>query len=753
MRSTLALLAGLALATSWSPTARAAPDAAFAPGTFFTVDVLNRLERFQTATPGQRLGSVAISGLAPGEDILGIDFRPATGQLYGLGSTSRLYRINAFTGVATPVGPAFTPALDGTAFGFDFNPTVDRIRVVSNNEQNLRLHPDTGQVVLADGVINPAGNLVGSAYTNNFAGATSTTLYGLDSGSGQLVIQSPPNAGVVTPVGALGVAFDGTTGFDIAAGSGVAYAALFTGSLPSSLYTINLGTGAATAVGAIGSSNAPRGMALFTSPETVYGVSTSNTLVRFSSHAPGTLLGSRAISGLQLGENLLAIDFRPATGELYGLGSSSRLYRIDTASGAATPVGAGPFTPALSGTDFGFDFNPTVDRIRVVSDAEQNLRLHPDTGAVVFTDTNLTPAGNVVAAAYINNFAGATSTTLFDIDSVTDLLLTQNPPNNGTLNAVGPLGVDAGGLTGFDIAPGGTAFVSITPQGGAATNFYTLNLATGAASLIGPIGGSEPIRDTAIQLGTEVAYGVTQLAGPAFNLIRFNPATPGVIVSTVAITGLQAGEAILGIDFRPATGELFALGSSSRLYTVNLASGAATAVGGGPFTPTLSGTNFGFDFNPTVDRIRVVSDAEQNLRLNPHTGTVAAVDTALAPAGNVVAAAYVNNFAFSPTTTLFDIDWTAASLLVQNPPNNGTLVPVGNLGIAISNASVGFDVASVGGQAYASAYTGGASPGLYRVDLVTGAATLIGNVNTADTLVDFSLQITPSLALFANGFE
>src|SRR4030095_15839230 len=112
----------------------------------------------------------------------------------------------------------------------------------------------------------------------------------------------------------------------------------------------------------------------------------------------------------QGGENVLGIDFRPATGELYGLGSTSRLYRIDIANGAAVQVGAGPFSPLLSGTDFGFDFNPQSDRIRVVSDAEQNLRLNPDTLAT-FVDAALNPAGNVVAAAYTNNFAGAVSTT------------------------------------------------------------------------------------------------------------------------------------------------------------------------------------------------------------------------------------------------------------------------------------------------------------------------------------------------------
>ena len=152
---------------------------------------------------------------------------------------------------------------------------------------------------------------------------------------------------------------------------------------------------------------------------TLYGVSTANQLVRFDSATPGTVTTVGTISGLQAGENVLAIDFRPANGQLYGLGSSSRLYTINTVNAAGMAVGAaGAFT--LTGTDFGFDFNPTVDRIRVVSNTGQNLRLNPDTGAIAATDTPLNPGTPTVsAAAYTNNFSGATTTTLYVIDSGT----------------------------------------------------------------------------------------------------------------------------------------------------------------------------------------------------------------------------------------------------------------------------------------------------------------------------------------------
>jgi len=246
-------------------------------------------------------------------------------------------------------------------------------------------------------------------------------------------------------------------------------------------------------------------------PATVYALTTANNLLTFSSAAPSIILSTIAISGLQVGENLLGIDVRPATGQLYGLGSTSRVYMIDPTSGVATQVGVSPFAAALIGTNFGVDFNPTVDRIRVVSDADQNLRLNPNNAALSGTDTALTYAvgdaneganPNSVGLAYTNNFAGAAAMTLYGIDSNLDILEIQNPPNNGTLTTIGPLGADSSGAVGFDVARNGTALATLTV--GNVAQLYRINLVTGSASLIGPIGGANQIRDIAIAPTTTV---------------------------------------------------------------------------------------------------------------------------------------------------------------------------------------------------------------------------------------------------------
>jgi hypothetical protein len=219
-------------------------------------------------------------------------------------------------------------------------------------------------------------------------------------------------------------------------------------------------------------------------------------LVRFDSASPNATFGTVAVSGLQSGERLLGIDFRPATGQLFGLGSSSRLYTLDVVSGVATQVGTGQFSTLLSANTYGFDFNPTVDRIRVVGSNGQNLRLNPITGGIAAVDTNAAYAAGdvnagvspmVVGSAYTNNVNGATSTTLYNIDLATGALVTQVPPNNGTLNTVGAIGVSFDADSGFDISSQtGVAFASL--NAGGFTRLYTINLATGAATLVGTVG-------------------------------------------------------------------------------------------------------------------------------------------------------------------------------------------------------------------------------------------------------------------------
>jgi hypothetical protein len=485
--------------------------------------------------------------------------------------------------------------------------------------------------------------------------------------------------------------------------------------------------------------------------ETIYALSSNNTLLSFNSDVPGTILSSASISGLQAGESLLGIDYRPAIREIWGITNQNRLYVIDSSSGLARLTAT--LNTTVNGTAFGVDFNPVPDRMRVTSDADQNLRINVETGATTIDgtlsfntgDTNAAANPNIVASAYTNNFAGATTTTLYGIDSNLDILAIQNPPNDGRLTTVGALGVDTTDQVGFDIAANSfRAFASLTPTGSSASNLYSINLATGAATLVGAIGSGQIIRD--ITVSPRRATPVTVYAITSNNrLITFDLSDPGTITSFTRIRGLQRGESILAIDFRPANGRLYALGSSGTIYTIRINNGGAVPRPTAPFSAALNGQQFGFDFNPTVDRIRLVSDATQNLRLNPDSGEVAATDGAIAYASGgatprLVGSAYTNNFAGATTTTLYGIDSTADALVIQNPPNNGTLNTVGSLGVDTGDF-VGFDILACENVGYAALTPGGAtSSNFYRINLATGAATLIGTINIGDTIRGIALQ-------------
>ena len=219
-------------------------------------------------------------------------------------------------------------------------------------------------------------------------------------------------------------------------------------------------------------------------------------------------------------------------------------------------------------------------------------------------------------------------------------------------------------------------------------------------------------------------------------------------------------------------GGLAAVPASSTLYRLETPTGngsiAATAVG--PISPMLSGNTFGVDFNPAADRLRIVSDTGQNLRINPNDPTLtttpdgnlnyASTDANATVVPAVSGAGYTNSTSATPTATvLYDIETNRDVLVRQAPPNDGTLNTVGSLGLGNVNANTGLDIAASGNAAFALLSTTGTAatataPAVadtpnrfYRVDLATGAATALTDGSTANpdpatTLEDFALVST-----------
>jgi Domain of unknown function (DUF4394) len=225
-----------------------------------------------------------------------------------------------------------------------------------------------------------------------------------------------------------------------------------------------LTTAVATAVAA-GALAAPASAA-----ESLYATTEAGELINFSSDEPRKILSTHEITGLEPYDFIFGLDFRPADGRLYGLGRHGRIYTIDPATGAASAVARETFDPQLNGKSFGFDFNPVVDRIRLVSDLDQNLRLNPNDGKVAAVDKKLAyEVGtstqhflnpDVVASAYTNSVAGATTTQLYGLDTYDGWVVIQDPPNEGTIKRVGRFGTPIGTDASFDIAQDGTAYAA-----------------------------------------------------------------------------------------------------------------------------------------------------------------------------------------------------------------------------------------------------------------------------------------------------
>jgi hypothetical protein len=566
----LAAAAGLGVAGTPAP-ARAE--------TAYALTTANQLIVFDTAIPTWILDFKPLTGLAPGETMVGIDFRPLNGQLYGIGLTGRLYRINHVTGASVVVGNGPWTPLISTYYGVDFDPVADRLRGIGELLDNVSFDPDTGTQT-KDGPVGPgAWQLYEIAYSNNYTGASQTTLYGIDGYSNdKLTKEDPYNSGALVGINTFGFDVEGDmAGFDIGANDDTGWAVMRVGGVQS-LYVIHLAGGNASPLAVVGGGFTIRGLALLSRPVPLWSFDPALTrLVRYYSSEPSTLLASVPVTGLQAGEKLVALDFRPATGQLYGVGSTNRLYVVDTTSGAATPIGPGPFQPLLDGS-VGMDFDPVADTIRIITSTAQNLRINPDT-ATVTIDTPLGPATSMVGLAYSNNVAGAATTTayttrpsLFGSDFFMLGGLDGDPsPSGGVLTFVGSSG---GGVLhefriGYDVSGAdGVAFGAIetfslnviTPQNGAARSAGGFPVADMEGLAVEPPGRLQlaATEISVIETGPQAIVTVNRVGGHA-----------GPISIDYTTNGVTANGAT---DFTSASGTLVFLdGEMSKQIVIPIA--------------------------------------------------------------------------------------------------------------------------------------------------------------------------------------
>jgi len=197
---------------------------------------------FHTVT---ETGVIPIAGLRSGETFRAIDMNPKTKILYGLSSLSVIYKISTFDGSLRPLGPAFTPAASGDLIGFDVDPNLNLIRVMTSSFQNLKISLTTGQVIGSDSYFHvPSAAINGIAYgpvatlggggtgtgggglgggTGTGTGGSSANkapLYAINLGDQSLYKQVPSGTGIPTLVGGTGWEWKAEGGFDIGGNNG-----------------------------------------------------------------------------------------------------------------------------------------------------------------------------------------------------------------------------------------------------------------------------------------------------------------------------------------------------------------------------------------------------------------------------------------------------------------------------------------------------------------------------------------------------
>ncbi len=272
-------------------------------------------------------------------------------------------------------------------------------------------------------------------------------------------------------------------------------------------------------------------------PERIYAVDEVGNLIRFDSVTPGVIESSVPLTGLELDSyrGLAALDFRPATGRLYALvdqvsgigipppgAEHCDLYWIEPETGASFLVG---MDDALTEpwVRKGFDFSPVANEIRIVDQFGSNLSMNPQT-AEVSADSALDPFSSAVGLAFDHNVAGSTASTAYALDGQTfDLVRIGGiggtpPPGSGEVTVVGSTGVAFSEYAGFDISPSGTAYAVLSPPdpSGAPqpSQLYTVNLDTGAASVVGTVGPPPGLRIVAMAVAP-AGGGQSVIAIPA----------------------------------------------------------------------------------------------------------------------------------------------------------------------------------------------------------------------------------------------
>lgn len=508
------------------------------------------LVRFSLSDPSTVLavGSLDVAG-----SVVGLDFRPASGELYALTDMGQLVLVDPMTAETTLV-TASIGELTGARYDIDFNPAANALRLISDGRQNFRmgspaLVENAQQQALVDGTFGYLQGVVATAYTNVNPGQEGTQMFVISADS-RTFFQQNPNVGLLTRIGALfpnaeSVDVKGYNVFTTEGGMNEHYA-VFEVDGNVGLYGINPATAATTLIKPLPAPEAG-GNYMDLVVNDVTGEPALREFIVFEQSAdddfvlrivelnpadsmPGMALAgydeTLPVTGLVEGDVIVGFDLRTTSPEgaddgLYAVAQSGRIYLLEESDPIILPPEAQAMEIAtlatdLSGTRFDIDFNPRADLLRIIGDAGQNLRVNLDEdrvladearaagfafadGTVRLGDTMVPAPVAVAYRAAPMQLDGVIPSLDFQyvIDARNSGLARVAVPNDGALVAVGDglldglvLPTDGAIQQTMDIAQSGTAYAALRTSAGAGSMLYTLNLLAGTAEQVGPIGGT-----------------------------------------------------------------------------------------------------------------------------------------------------------------------------------------------------------------------------------------------------------------------
>lgn len=454
------------------------------------------------------------------------------------------------------------------------------------------------------------------------------------------------------------------------------------------------------------------------------------------------------VTGLAEGEDLVAIDVRPATGGLYGVTDAGRVVAI-TPAGVATALGP-PLSDLEPGVELGLDVDPVADEVVVTSGAGFH-RVDPDTGEETPRIIQAYESGDRHARTTPTfSDLAHTGTTGYGVDAETDAVVTHD--GEGRVTTIGPLHADVGPRVSVDIAPDAPhpAYAVLTvPRAG--RSLWELDLATGEPRLISGLAPS--VVGLAVVAAADVpsdepAYGITPGATPELRRISTVSPTP---TATWPVIGITAGTEVVGLDVQPSSGGLYGVGSNGQVYALAVPAGVGPAVAtplGSPLAPFVAADGVGFEIDPVTDVVRVVNGV-RSYRVRSSDGAVIGDGTEPGTPGTMApwevedptplvivgsATTHAQRGAATPPddgeggVTRYHIELAHGGRLLQERPGHplqvfgfapGLLFPDGG---SVVDDVVGFDTsASYRTTGYALLEVGGGQA-LVTIDLVTGEA-------------------------------